>query len=482
MVMEILMRTCGTEDSRPPARWQATGQRRRAGRARARARGNAARRAGSGGGRGSPTAARAGSAARRGRPSRAARRRGSGPARPPSARACRDGAGAAKSASVGPISTMRPRYITATRSQMCRTTRRSCEMKSRSGRARCCRSSSRLRICACTETSSAETGSSATMQLGLERQRAGDADALALAAGELVRVAARGVAAAGRPVEQLAPRARRRSRRRRGRARASGSPSDVARRVMRGLSEPIRVLEDHLHAAAVAAAASPPASAGTSVPSKRIAPGVGLDAAARGSAAERGLAAAGFAHEPERLAARDLEGDAVDARRTVAGRRREQAARAAGSAWSRPSTSRSGSRAHAAAPPARAGASRPRRACAAGGERGRADRDRGRRALGRSAARRARSAARSGSPAACGRGVGHGCPGWARSALARPARRAASSASRPACTDGAGARRRSHRRRSPPRGPAYITTTRSQVSATTPRSWVIEHIAMPCSR
>ena len=43
--------------------------------------------------------------------------------------------------------------------------------------------------CACTETSSADTGSSQTIRLGLQCQRAGDADALALAAGEFVRVA-----------------------------------------------------------------------------------------------------------------------------------------------------------------------------------------------------------------------------------------------------------------------------------------------------
>ena len=43
--------------------------------------------------------------------------------------------------------------------------------------------------CAWIDTSSAETGSSATISFGLQRQRPGDADALALAAGELVRVA-----------------------------------------------------------------------------------------------------------------------------------------------------------------------------------------------------------------------------------------------------------------------------------------------------
>ena len=42
--------------------------------------------------------------------------------------------------------------------------------------------------CAWIETSSADTGSSPTISFGPERQRAGDADALALAARELVRV------------------------------------------------------------------------------------------------------------------------------------------------------------------------------------------------------------------------------------------------------------------------------------------------------
>ena len=39
------------------------------------------------------------------------------------------------------------------------------------------------------ETSSAETGSSQTISFGIDGERAGDADALALAAGELVRIA-----------------------------------------------------------------------------------------------------------------------------------------------------------------------------------------------------------------------------------------------------------------------------------------------------
>ena len=52
-----------------------------------------------------------------------------------------------------------------------------------------CRSLSRLRICACTEMSRAEVGSSRRITSGLGDQRPGDGDALALAAGELVRIA-----------------------------------------------------------------------------------------------------------------------------------------------------------------------------------------------------------------------------------------------------------------------------------------------------
>ena len=46
-----------------------------------------------------------------------------------------------------------------------------------------------MTTCAWIDTSSAETGSSATISFGLQGQRAGHPDALALAAGELVREA-----------------------------------------------------------------------------------------------------------------------------------------------------------------------------------------------------------------------------------------------------------------------------------------------------
>ena len=74
------------------------------------------------------------------------------------------------------------------------------------------RSSSRLMICAWIETSSADTGSSQTMKLRLDGQRARDADALALAARELVRIAVRVARQEPDVAQQLAARARRRSR------------------------------------------------------------------------------------------------------------------------------------------------------------------------------------------------------------------------------------------------------------------------------
>ena len=61
---------------------------------------------------------------------------------------------------------MRPRYITAMRWLMCRITARSWLTNRKARPYSSCRSISRLRTCACTETSSAETGSSATMISG----------------------------------------------------------------------------------------------------------------------------------------------------------------------------------------------------------------------------------------------------------------------------------------------------------------------------
>ena len=110
--------------------------------------------------------------------------------------------------------------------------------------------------CAWTETSSAETGSSQTIELGLQRERAGDADALALAAGELVRIAVAHARAQARPCSSSsAVRSRR----------APAVPSaveperladDVADRHAR-VERGERVLEDDLHVAPQAAQLAP---------------------------------------------------------------------------------------------------------------------------------------------------------------------------------------------------------------------------------
>src|SRR5512132_843172 len=74
--------------------------------------------------------------------------------------------GLSNSARVVVSSTIRPRYMTATRWLMCSTTARSCATNRYDWPNACCRSTSRLITCACTETSSAETGSSQTMSRG----------------------------------------------------------------------------------------------------------------------------------------------------------------------------------------------------------------------------------------------------------------------------------------------------------------------------
>ena len=75
-------------------------------------------------------------------------------------------AGRWKTSSRVPTSTIWPRYITATRSQRCSTTARSWETNRIVKPRRRCRSRSRLRICERIDTSSADTGSSATRNFG----------------------------------------------------------------------------------------------------------------------------------------------------------------------------------------------------------------------------------------------------------------------------------------------------------------------------
>ena len=74
--------------------------------------------------------------------------------------------GRSNSARLAAILTMRPRYITPTSSAMWRTTARSWLMNRKVSPSSSCRSRIRLRICACTDTSSAEVGLSQTRTAG----------------------------------------------------------------------------------------------------------------------------------------------------------------------------------------------------------------------------------------------------------------------------------------------------------------------------
>jgi len=69
--------------------------------------------------------------------------------------------------SFDPVSTISPRYITPTLSEIYSTTDKSCEMNRYVKLYLDCKSFNKLMICAWMETSSADTGSSQTMNLGL---------------------------------------------------------------------------------------------------------------------------------------------------------------------------------------------------------------------------------------------------------------------------------------------------------------------------
>ena len=167
---------------------------------------------------------------------------------------------------------------------------------------------SRFRICAWIDRSSAETGSSQTISSGLSDQRAGDADALALSAGELVRIARLGLRRKADPFQHALHRCGPLDRARRRPCTSSGVAEDAADRVTR-VERAERILEDHLHAAAKR-------------PHRGLGPERHFDAAechpaggdrhqAEERLAEGRLAAAGFADETERLAPGYLEADAV---------------------------------------------------------------------------------------------------------------------------------------------------------------------------
>ena len=107
---------------------------------------------------------------------------------------------------------------------------------------------SRLMTCAWIETSSADTGSSHTDDRRVHRERARDADALALPAGEFVRIAADELGADSPTVSSSSATRRWRAARAIGSCSRSGSPTiDPIDR--RGFEARVRVLEDDLHLA-----------------------------------------------------------------------------------------------------------------------------------------------------------------------------------------------------------------------------------------
>ena len=145
-------------------------------------------------------------------------------------------------------------------------------------------------------------------EVRVERERAGDADALALAARELVRVARGGVGRQADDLEQLAhlapssrPRPRPWTR--------SGSPT-IRPIECRGLSEAYGSWKTIcIRCAADAARASPRCVMSWPSKTDRAA---GRLVQPQDRAAEGGLAAAGLADQAERLAALDRQRDAVD--------------------------------------------------------------------------------------------------------------------------------------------------------------------------
>ena len=140
-------------------------------------------------------------------------------------------------------------------------------------------------------------------EVGLEDERPGDPDALALAAGELVRIAPRVVRLRGRPGPSSRATFARRS---------AALPSSWMRRPspmlspigVRGSSDRVRVLEDDLHPPPVRLERRALRAGVMSVPSKLDRAGGRLDEPQEQPADGR-LAAARLADEAERLAAPD---------------------------------------------------------------------------------------------------------------------------------------------------------------------------------
>ena len=186
---------------------------------------------------------------------------------------CRGAPGRSNRSSALASSTLRPAYITTTRSAFSATTPMSWVIRMIAVPSVSCSSRIRSRICAWIVTSSAVVGSSAISSFGIARQRHRDHHALAHAARQLVRIGVhpalrlRDVHAAqhlDRLVHRVAPRQSLVQR-----DRLADLPADGHQRVQRGH----RLLEDHRD---VVAADRPPSRVSLSssrlVPSKRIAP------------------------------------------------------------------------------------------------------------------------------------------------------------------------------------------------------------------
>ena len=169
-----------------------------------------------------------------------------------------------------------------------------------------CSSSSRLTTWACTDTSSADTGSSQMITFGLSATPAGDADPLPLAAGELVRVAVDVLRVEPDQVEQLLhPAAAGRPCGTTSGWISNGSPM-MSPTVIRGFSEVYgswKTIWMSRRSRRIAA----PCWAYMSTPSKVTLPAVGSSSRIS-SPAERRLAAAGLADDAEGLALVELEG------------------------------------------------------------------------------------------------------------------------------------------------------------------------------
>ena len=317
-------------------------------------------------------------------------------------------------------------------------------------------------------------------QLRVQRERAGDADALALAAGELVRVAVHVIGRQADELEQLAHPLARSPRRAAApwiSERVAEDLPDALARVERG----VRVLEDHLHLA--------PVRAQLAARQRRDVAAVEAHRARRSArAAARAAGRASTCRSPTRRRCRASRrsGPRARRRRPRARRRRRRAdavprtvkcfdevacleqtssltrvlRRRARSAARRADGSRWQRVAHGPAPTF----AQQRRPLVAASGSGSTQRGANRQPAGGCEEARA---AGPGSRSAAGRASG---------------RRAGSSRAAPRCTGAAA--RGTPRASAPPRRrrPAYMTTTRSAISETTPMSCVMIRIDEPWSR